>query len=251
MQLLRSALFQLFMVVTVLLWAPAVVLLAPAPYRWRYAVARSWARINIAAAARLCGIRYRVRGAEHLPPGPAIVFSKHQSAWETLALVVLLPPQTWVLKRELLWIPVFGWALALLRPVAIDRSAGRRAVEAIVRRGRERLRQGLWIVVYPEGTRVAPGTRRRYGIGGAVLAERTGAPVVPVAHNAGLFWPRRALLRRPGTVEVVIGPVIETRGLAAAEINARAERWIETESARLLPPELAARVEALPAGRRG
>ncbi len=157
----------------------------------------------------LCGLDYRVEGREHLPGGAAIILSKHQSAWETIAFQEIFPPQTWVLKRELMWIPLFGWALALLRPIAIDRSAGRKAIEQVIEQGRERLQSGIWVVVFPEGTRVAPGTRKRYGMGGAVLAAETGYPVVPVAHNAGSFWPRRGFLKRPGTVRVVIGPVID------------------------------------------
>jgi 1-acyl-sn-glycerol-3-phosphate acyltransferase len=134
-----------------------------------------------------------------------------------------------VLKRELMWIPFFGWALALLHPIAIDRGSGRKAIEQVVAQGRDRLRSGIWVVVFPEGTRVAPGTRRRYGIGGAVLAAETGYPVVPVAHNAGTFWPRRSFFKRPGTVRAVIGPVIESRGKTAEEIRDLAETWIENK----------------------
>jgi 1-acyl-sn-glycerol-3-phosphate acyltransferase len=141
----------------------------------------------------------------------------------------IFPPQTWVLKRELMWIPFFGWALALLHPIAIDRGSGRKAIEQVVAQGRDRLRSGIWVVVFPEGTRVAPGTRRRHGIGGAVLAAETGYPVVPVAHNAGSFWPRRSFFKRPGTVRVVIGPVIEAQGKTAEEIRDLAEKWIENK----------------------
>lgn len=141
--------------------------------------------------------------------------------------------QTWVLKRELMWIPLFGWALTLMKPIAINRGAGRKAVEQVVEQGRERLHEGIWVVIFPEGTRTAPGQRRRYGLGGAVLAEASGYPVVPVAHNAGHFWPRRKAIKQPGTVRVVIGPAIDPRGLTAAEINRRAEAWIESTVARL------------------
>jgi 1-acyl-sn-glycerol-3-phosphate acyltransferase len=162
-----------------------------------------------------------------------VILAKHQSAWETIAFQQIFPPQTWVLKRELLWIPLFGWALALLRPIAIDRGAGRVAIEQVIEQGRERLQSGIWVVVFPEGTRVAPGTRRRYGIGGAALAAASGYPVVPVAHNAGSFWPRRGFRKRPGMIRVVIGPVIDSHGKTAEEIRRQAEEWIENTMAGL------------------
>ncbi|QKT05007.1 1-acyl-sn-glycerol-3-phosphate acyltransferase [Ectothiorhodospiraceae bacterium 2226] len=202
-------------------------LTAVLPYRLRYRYLTNWGRFTLWWLRVTCGVNFRVQGMEHLPQEPAVVLAKHQSAWETIALPFLLPPQTWVLKRSLLWIPVFGWGLALLRPIAIDRSAGRRALAQIIERGRRRLEQGIWVVVFPEGTRVAPGTRGRYGIGGAMLAARSGVPVVPVAHNAGEFWPRNGFRKRPGTIELRIGPPIPTAGRSAQEVNAAAEAWIE------------------------
>lgn len=236
MQAVRSALFSLGMIVSTVVFAMLAVVLVSVPLRTRYRILTSYARFNLWSLERLCGIRYQVEGREHIPPGPAIVFSKHQSTWETLALQALFPQQVWVMKRELLWVPFFGWGLALLRPIAIDRKAGRRAVRDIVEQGKARLRQGLWVVVFPEGTRVAPGQRGRYRIGGAVLAERSGYPVVPVAHNAGEFWPRRGFLKQPGTVRVVIGPIIEAQGHSADTINREAEAWIETTMSRITDP---------------
>ncbi|HLS87465.1 MAG TPA: lysophospholipid acyltransferase family protein, partial [Burkholderiales bacterium] len=165
----------------------------------------------------------------------AVILSKHQSAWETLAFQLFFPPQVHVLKRELLWIPFFGWGLALMSPIAIDRARGVAALRQIARRGRKRLAQGFWVVVFPEGTRVPPGERRPYQLGGAWLAADSGAPVVPVAHNAGLFWPRNAFVKRPGTVTVRIGPTIDPAGRDAQTINRLAEEWIEKEQARLCP----------------
>lgn len=233
MQWLRSLLFNLIMWGSVLIYAPLSLLTFPFPVRTRYAFISGWARMQLWLARWLLGLRYRVHGREHLPKGAAIVLAKHQSTWETIAFQQILPPQVWVLKRELMWLPLFGWALALLKPIAIDRGAGRRAVEQVIEQGRQRLADGFWVIVFPEGTRVAPGHRRRYGIGGGVLAAETGYPVVPIAHNAGSFWPRRRILKTPGTVQVVIGPVIETAGKTAAQIMAEAEHWIETEMARL------------------
>jgi 1-acyl-sn-glycerol-3-phosphate acyltransferase len=163
-----------------------------------------------------------------------VVLCKHQSTWETIALRALLPPaQTWILKRELLWVPFFGWGLAPFRPIAIDRKSGRRAVRQVLQEGQYWLARGRSIIVFPEGTRVAPGTRKRYGIGGALLAEKSGAPVVAIAHNAGVFWRRRELRKHPGVIDLVIGTPFSPRGLTAAEINRRAEQWIEARVAEL------------------
>src|SRR5207248_7872901 len=178
----------------------------PLPRMLRYQIISGWSRLVVWLAKTVLGIRWRVEGREHLPARPAVILSKHQSAWETMAFQLIFPPQVHVLKRELLWIPFFGWGLALMSPIAIDRARGARALRTIARRGRERLAQGFWVVVFPEGTRVRPGERRAYQLGGAWLAAAAGAPVVPVAHNAGLFWPRNAFLKRPGTITVRIGP---------------------------------------------
>ena len=215
------------MLVSVTIYAPLMLPTALLPFPARYRIIRQWARFQVFMLKVLCGLDYRVEGQEHLPENAAIIMAKHQSAWETIVFQEIFPQQTWVLKRELMWIPLFGWALALLRPIAIDRNAGRRAIEQVIEQGRDRLKSGIWVVVFPEGTRVAPGTRRRYGIGGAVLAAETGYPVVPVAHNAGSFWPRRGFLKSPGTVRVVIGPVIDPYGKSAEEIRQLVEEWIE------------------------
>ena len=221
------------MFVSVLIYAPLMLLTAWLSYPRRYRLVSQWARWQIFLLKILCGLDYRVEGREHLPVGAAIVMSKHQSAWETIVFQHIFPPQTWVLKRELMWIPLFGWVLALMRPIAIDRGAGRKAVEQVIAQGRARLQSGLWVVVFPEGTRVAPGMRQRYAMGGAVLAAATGYPVVPVAHNAGSFWLRRGFLKRPGTVRVVIGPAIDPRGRQAEEIIKQVEAWIEGEMMKL------------------
>lgn len=231
--LLRSALFNAIMVSSAAVYAPLMLLLAPFPPLVRYRAIMLWPRFQLWLLRHLCGLDYQVEGKEHLPPGPAIVLAKHQSTWETLALELIFPPLTWVLKRELLWVPLFGWALALLRPIAIERGSGRRAVEQVIEQGRRRLAAGLWVLIFPEGTRMAPGKRGKYKLGGALLAAATGVAVVPVAHNAGSYWPRRSFRKRPGTIHCVIGPALETRGRSAEEINAVAERWIEATMQRL------------------
>jgi 1-acyl-sn-glycerol-3-phosphate acyltransferase len=226
---LRSALFALALLVITPPYALVALATFVLPRMARYRIIAGWSRLVVALAKAIVGIDWRVEGHEHLPRRPSIILSKHQSAWETLAFQLIFPPQVHVLKRELLWIPFFGWGLALMSPIAIDRSRGGAALRAMARLGRERLAQGFWIVVFPEGTRVAPGERRRYQPGGAWLAAATGVPVVPVAHNAGLCWPRNAFLKRPGTVTVRIGPAIEASGRDAETINTLAEQWIEEQ----------------------
>lgn len=216
------------MITSVVVFAPLALLTFPLPFRYRYGFISRWAHINLAALRWICGLDYEVRGTENIPPDNAIVFCKHQSAWETLALQCIFPAQIWVLKRELLWVPLFGWCLALLEPIAIDRKAGRKAVVQLVRQGIERLKNGRWVIIFPEGTRVAPGQHGRYHVGGAVLAQKSGYPVIPMAHNAGEYWGRRSMMKWPGTVRVVIGPPIRTEGRAAAAILADAEQWIES-----------------------
>ncbi|HMA89523.1 MAG TPA: lysophospholipid acyltransferase family protein [Burkholderiales bacterium] len=232
---LRSGLFALALVVVTPLYALLALLTFPLPRLARYRVISGWSRLIVWLARVLCGIRWRVEGGERLPARPAVILAKHQSAWETMAFQVIFPPQAYLLKRELLWLPFFGWGLALMSPIAIDRARGTAALRQLVRRGKERLAQGFWVVVFPEGTRVAPGERRKYQLGGALLAEHSGAPVVPVAHNAGLLWPRNAFVKRPGMVTVRIGPVIDSTGRDAASINALAEQWIEEQQKTLCP----------------
>ena len=229
MTLARSALFAAALVLVTPVYALVALATFPLPRMARYRVISGWSRLVIQLARVLLGIEWRVEGRENLPGRPAVILSKHQSAWETMAFQVIFPPQVHVLKRELLWIPFFGWGLALMSPIAIDRSRGVAALRAIARRGRERLAQGFWVIVFPEGTRVAPGERREYQLGGAWLAAAAAAPVVPVAHNAGLFWPRNAFLKRPGTVTVSIGPAIETAQRDPKTINSMAEKWIEEQ----------------------
>ncbi|MGE0277989.1 MAG: lysophospholipid acyltransferase family protein [Nitrospiraceae bacterium] len=233
MLFLRSFLFAVGMLLSTLIIAPLAVLTFPFPFAARYAFITQWARFNLWWLRLSCGLRYVVHGRDNIPAGNAIVFCKHQSAWETLALQSIFPPQVWLLKRELLWVPFFGWGLAMLEPIAIDRRAGRKAVEQLVRQGTERLADGRWVVIFPEGTRVAPGQTGRYGIGGAVLAAASGYPVVPVAHNAGEFWPRRGFIKRPGTITVVVGPMIDPRGKDAETINEEAKEWIERNTREL------------------
>jgi 1-acyl-sn-glycerol-3-phosphate acyltransferase len=225
---LRSALFSITMISTTVIYATLLVILFFLPFAARYALVGSYVMINLTALRVFCGIRYRVEGRENLPQGPAIIFSKHQSTFETLALQRIFPPICFVLKQELLWVPFFGWGLALLKPIAIKRGTGRVAIKQVISKGTGRLKEGLWVVIFPEGTRTRAGTAGRYHIGGAILAAESGYPIVPVAHNAGELWPRRQFLKAPGTVTVRIGPVIDATGKKAEQVLAESKNWIET-----------------------
>jgi 1-acyl-sn-glycerol-3-phosphate acyltransferase len=231
MQHLRSLLFTSFFWLWTLCYAIFFAIVAGLlPYRARFALARFWGNALLEALRVLCGLSYRVEGRENLPAGSHVALMKHSSSWETFAQTVILPPQAWVLKRELLWIPFVGWGIRLLRGIPIDRGAGGAAVRLMIELGKRRLAEGLWVVVFPEGTRMPPGETRRYGAGGAAVAVAAGALIVPVAHNAAYFWPRRGWLKRPGTIRVVIGAPIATAGRDVREINEEAQRFIEANS---------------------
>ena len=230
---LRSTLYSLLQIIITPLYFLIILAAFPLPPIRRYRITSGWAHMMLFLLRLICGIRYRVIGAEHIPTAPSIILSKHQSAWETLAFQQIFPAQVWVLKKELLRVPFFGWGLALTSPIAIDRSSRKAALKQIVEQGKDRLKQGFWIVIFPEGTRIAPGKKGKYGIGGAWLATHTGAPVVPVAHNAGEFWGRNSFLKLPGTITVSIGEPIDPAGMEPGDLNTRVEAWIEAEMIRI------------------
>lgn len=232
----RSLLYSVFLVVTVIPYAFACLLWAPAPLDLRYRLTVGWPRLAIWGAKVFCGIRWQVKGWENLPDGPAILLCKHQSAWETLFIPAYMPRQVcFVYKKELHRVPFFGWGLALLRMIPIDRSRGRDAFEQVVATGRQRLAEGRWPILFPEGTRVPVGQAGRYKLGGARLAERTGTPVIPIAVNSGECWARNAFVKRPGLITFSIGPAIHPAGSSPEALNARVEEWIEGEMRRLNP----------------
>lgn len=238
MSYLRAALFLLFEVVTVIPYALLCLLWSPLPRRWRYRLTVFWPAMQIIAARWLLGIRFKEIGRENLPDGPAVLLSKHQSTWETLYYPSHMPRELcFVFKRELLYIPFFGWGIGLLDMIHIDRSKGANAFEEVVRQGGEKLAQGRWIIMFPEGTRTPPGKPSRFKSGGARLAVRTAAPVVPIAVNSGHCWPRNSFIKTPGLITVSIGPPIATAGRSADAVNAEVERWIETEMRRISPDD--------------
>lgn len=230
---LRSTLFNLGMWAMVFPYALLTLLLIPMSAPRRSRIIAGWARFVVRWLKLSCGLDYRVIGAGNIPDHPCVILAKHQSAWETIAFQAIFPPQIWVLKRSLLLLPFFGWALWALKSIAIDRSAGREALKQLVSQGKDRLALGLSVVVFPEGTRIAPGHKGKYHIGGAWLATHTGATVVPVAHNAGEYWRKNSLLKRPGTITVSIGKPIDAKGMKADALNQQVENWIEAEMARL------------------
>lgn len=230
---LRSCLFLLFQIVITPVFFIIALLTFPFSRLTRYRIISTWSRLMTGAATCICGVRYRVIGAENIPREPCVILSKHQSAWETMALQTIFPPQVWVMKRELLWIPFFGWGLAMLWPIAINRGSGAHALRQMAEQGRERLKAGFYIVIFPEGTRIAPGQRAAYHPGGAWLTVKTGALALPVAHNAGACWRKNAFIKRPGLITVSVGKPISPEGLSASELNHRVENWIESEMLKL------------------
>ena len=229
MLVIRSLIFLLLQIIITPVFSALALLSFPLSPLARYRLISLWAKMMLRILSVVCGIRHQVIGVENLPKQPCVILCKHQSAWETLALQEIFPPQVWVLKRELLWIPFFGWALALTSPIAIKRSDGKGAMKQLLKQGKQRLAQGFCVVVFPEGTRIPYGQRGKYKIGGALLAASSGVPVIPVAHNAGRLWGRNAFSKHPGLITMSIGAPIETKGLKAEEINQRAEAWIENE----------------------
>ena len=226
----------IYMSLQIIITAPyAIFTLAcfPLSPHHRYRVTSTWTRTMLFLLRVVCGVKYRVLGEENIPTTPSIILSKHQSAWETMAFQKIFPPQVWVLKKELLNIPFFGWGLSMTSPIAIDRSSGKAALDQVVEQGTDRLKQGFWVVIFPEGTRIAPGKKGKYKIGGAWLATHTDVPVVPVTHNAGELWGRNAFVKHPGTITVSVGKPINQTGLEADELNAKVEAWIEQETVRI------------------
>jgi 1-acyl-sn-glycerol-3-phosphate acyltransferase len=222
-----SSLYFIYILISVVIYSPIVIFCLIFTFSFRYKVANLWAESIIFMAKICCNLNYHVDGLEHLPKDQGfIVLSKHQSAWETIATRVFLPMQTTVLKKSLTKIPLGGWALATLKSIAINRENQREALRTLVEQGTARLKEGLIVIIFPEGTRAAPGEDKKFNVGGALLAQKSEYPVIPIAHNAGEFWPRYSFLKYPGTIKVKIGPVITTIDKKAKQINSEAEAWI-------------------------
>ena len=226
---LRSSAFFVVFVLSTIIYALLSILTFPLRYKHRYALLTTWADLNLWWLKLTCKLDYRVEGLENIPDRPSVIMSNHQSTWETLALKKFFPPMAWVVKRELMLVPFFGWGLAMAEPIALNRSSGQKAVDQLLRQARQRMKKGRWVIIFPEGTRVAPGQKKRYKLGGAIVSSRMQAPVVPVAHNAGLFWRRRQFIKYPGTITVSIGPPVYPNDKSPAQINDEVRAWIETK----------------------
>ena len=229
MLILRSLLFYIGQIISTILIAPIGVIAFPLDFKKRYYLITRWAVFNLWWLKICCNVTYEIKGKDNIPRKPCIVMSKHQSAFETLALQQIFIPQVWILKKELLQIPIYCWGLASMRPIAINRDSAIKSFRQIADQGCERLKKGYWVIIFPEGTRVAPNKKKKYLPGGGMLAEKSGAQVVPVAHNAGRLWPRNSMIKKPGLITIKIGPAIESENKCAKEITDEVENWIEKE----------------------
>lgn len=230
-QAIRTFFFYLLLSSSSFFWCIFCVFIAPfLPFRARYRlVIQTWCRCATWLAKVVAGIHYEVRGLENIPQQPCVILAKHQSTWETFFLSAFFEPLSQVVKRELLYVPFFGWAMAMLKPIAIDRSNPKAALKQLAKQGDERIKQGAWVLIFPEGTRIPPGQIGKFSRGGAALAVNAGLPVLPIAHNAGEYWPKQGWAKYPGTIQVVIGPVMHAEGegpRAIAELNERAYAWV-------------------------
>ena len=240
MNLIRSLVHLLFMAVTVIPWALAVLVAAPFLNSTQiYWMCAGWLKLAVRGGEVILGIRNQVIGYENLPVGsnaPAVLLVKHQSTWETFSMPALMPhPLAYVFKKELLYVPFFGWAMSRMDMIHIDRSKRAQAFAKVVEQGQRLLDQGTWVIMFPEGTRIERGQKGQYKSGGTRLASATGAPVIPIAVTSAKCWPRKALIKRPGTVEFSIGKPIPSVGREPDELMREVEHWIETEMRRLDP----------------
>ncbi|VAW66242.1 Acyl-CoA:1-acyl-sn-glycerol-3-phosphate acyltransferase [hydrothermal vent metagenome] len=229
---IRSSVFWVFHVVSMILVVASLLLFFWLPINMRYAIGSSWAKMNMHFLRWFCHLSYEIKGRENIPQQACLVLSNHQSTWETLAFQHFLPNQLWVMKKELFRVPVFGWGLALIDPIAIDRSAGKKAIDQIVEQGEQKLTQGRWVIIFPEGTRIAPGApgfESKYKKGGFIFASRITHPVLPVAHNAGKFWPKHSFIKYPGVITVSIGKAFSAHGMEHEEVKEKVEGWIKRE----------------------
>ena len=229
MLILRSLLFYIGQIISTILIAPIGIIAFPLDFKKRYYLITRWAVFNLWWLKICCNVTYEIKGKDNIPGKPCIVMSKHQSAFETLALQQIFIPQVWILKKELLQIPIYGWGLASMQPIAINRDSTIKSFRQIADQGCERLQKGYWVIIFPEGTRVAPNKKKKYLPGGGMLAEKSGAQVVPVAHNAGRLWSRNSMIKKPGLITIKIGPAIESGNKSAKEITDEVENWIEKE----------------------
>ena len=229
MLIIRSLIFQLGMWLFTIPFTISILFFIPFKPHTRYKYVSLWAKTMLSWLKITCNLNFKVNGLKNIPQHPSLILSKHQSAWETLAFQKIFPPQVWVLKRELLLVPFFGWGLAVTSPIAIDRKAGKKSLEQMLTQGIDRIKKGFWIVIFPEGTRIKPGEVGKYHIGGAWFAIKSDTDIVPVAHDAGLYWPKNSFIKKPGVIKVSIGKPISSKGKTSEELNSAVKDWIENE----------------------
>jgi len=239
---LRALLFWVVFVPGVIVCTLLLSLSIPLPVSFRIGILRVWIPMTLFWLKLTCGLSYEIEGLENIPKTGFIVMSNHSSTWETFVLQSFLPPLVWVVKRELLFVPFFGWGLRAMNAIALKRGTGRQAIKQLIAEGSMRMKQGRTVMIFPEGTRVPPGESRPYKAGGAILAEQTQFPILPIAHNAGNFWPRHSWIKWPGTIKVVIGPVIEPKDKKANEIINEVEQWIAPKVEEITDHEQLARL---------
>jgi 1-acyl-sn-glycerol-3-phosphate acyltransferase len=233
MSFLRAILFWFGFSILTILTAILLILTKLVRIPVQFGLVRVWSLVNLKWLKITQGLDFVVEGIENIGTGPAVVMGNHQSAWETIVCQLYFSPSAWVLKRELLWIPVFGWGLWTMNPIAINRGKGKRAVTQLLEIGNDRLEQNYFILIFPEGTRVPPHKTKKYKMGGALLAEKTRVPVIPFAHNAGHFWPKNSFSVKQGCVKMVIGEPFDTTGMSAEEILRKTETWVRAKQEEL------------------
>lgn len=234
---IRSTVFWPPFLLVTLLTAPILCLLMVFPFSVRIAVVRIWINISLGLLHLICGLKYVVEGCDNIPENGFIIMSKHSSTWETIALQKFFDPMIWVVKRELTWIPIFGWGLIALNAIALNRSIGRKAINQLIEQSKRRMDQGRVLMLFPEGTRVMPKQEKPFKIGGAIIAQRTGYAVLPIAHNAGEYWPRHSWIKWPGTIRVVIGKPIDPQGKTADQIIQQVKHWITSTGEDISDPQ--------------
>ena len=233
---IRSLIFSIYGITTIILYSFVCLAAMPCSLTFRHTLIRKYMQVYFYVLKKVCHLDYRIEGSENIPQDKnGIIMCKHSSTWETFFLPQYFHTPAPLAKRELAWIPFFGWGLAISDPIFINRKDKKSAMQQIIDKGKICLKQGRSIMVFPEGTRVPFGQVGHYKMGGARLAAATGYPVIPVAHNAGWFWPKRSFIKKPGTITVVIGPMIETEGRKPEEILKQTKDWIETTMTRIGP----------------
>lgn len=227
-RIVRSAIFTLVMTLATCLWVIPCIIARLFPYHICFAIVSGWCTFNVTCARLICGIKYEISGLENIPAEPCVIMSNHQSTWETLAYPSIFPTLTWVIKKELLYVPFFGWGIASTQPIALNRSQGKKALRQLIKDGREKINLGRCILIFPEGTRIPYGEQRPLKAGGFVLAKQARVNILPVAHDAGRLWPRNGFIKTPGTIHLHIGKPLETDGLSAEQIRAEYTQWLRT-----------------------